>query len=102
MIKRSWFCQCGWTWDEETGEYLNAEGNEGSSNRYCSGCNSITKLEWRVIENTDPDDELDKPSAFCFYCQQLLEAGNVEQEYKNYAYPVCDKCISNGEANAKG
>ena len=91
-LKRSWFCKCGWTWDEEVGVYFNAEGDSGSSIRFCNGCHSKTEMEWRVIENTDPDDELEEASAFCFYCEQLLEPCEVNSEYENYAYPVCKDC----------
>lgn len=92
-LKRTWFCKCGWTFDEEVGKYLPAEGTEGTANRFCSGCNSTVQMEWRVIENTDPEDELDEASSFCFYCEQLKEPEEVNEEYENYAYPVCNECI---------
>ena len=91
-LKRSWFCQCGWTWDEEVGEHLNSEGDYGSSIRFCNGCHSKTEIEWRVIENTDIEDELEEASALCFYCHQLLETTEVHSDYKNYAYPICKGC----------
>jgi len=93
QLKRSWFCTCGGTFDEEVGRYFPSEGTDGVSERYCCNCKSRTRMEWRVIENTDPDDELDPSSKFCFYCNELKEAVEVQDEYENYAYPVCNHCI---------
>ena len=96
-LKRSWFCKCGWTFDEEVGDYLNQEGGKGTSTRFCGGCNSKTEMEWRVIENTDPEDELEEASDFCFYCEEIKASDITHGEYENYAYAVCDYCIEQNE-----
>jgi len=97
-LKRSWFCKCGYTFDEETGggEYQGyQEGNEGTSTRFCSGCNARTQMEWRVIENTDPDDELDEESGFCGYCQEFKPVDIMNYDFENFSHPVCDYCLEN-------
>jgi len=99
QLKRSWFCQCGYTFDEETGSSEYQEGNEGTSTRFCSGCNARTQMEWRVIENTDPDDELDEESGYCGYCQEFKPADIMNYDFENYSHPVCDYCLEKWSEN---
>lgn len=97
-LKRSWFCTCGWTFDEEVGQYKNEEGTEGTSTYYCPNCKQRIEFEWRVIENTDPDDELEEASDICHYCSELKPTDIMHYDYKNYSHPVCDYCV---EENSK-
>jgi len=104
-LKRSWFCQCGWTFDEMvmgTNKDLDLEGAEGTSHRYCSGCNSKVEMAWRVIENTDPDDELNEPSDYCTYCKELKSIDEMHYVWENYSHPVCNDCAekNNSEHDA--
>ena len=95
MLKRSWFCKCGYTFDEEVGDLksLSKEGAEGKSLYYCSGCGKRVKFEWRVVENTDPDDKLDEPSEYCSYCEQVKPIEIMRNPFENYSHPVCDYCV---------
>jgi len=97
-LKRTWFCKCGWTLDEEISgnlKDLDKEGAEGKSQRFCSGCNKRTGVEWRVIENTDPSDELEEPSDYCNYCKEIKPAEIMNDDFENYSHSVCDYCLEN-------
>lgn len=94
-IKRTWWCQeCGCGHDEKVG-VNRSQGNEGVSTYYCSNCKARTKHDWKIIENTDPTEELEEPSLYCEYCEEVKPSDIMNVEYENYPYPVCNYCIEN-------
>jgi len=93
-LKRSWWCQeCGCGWNESLGSSTEKEGSEGVSTCYCFNCKAITKYDWRIIENTDPDEELDPPAIHCHYCEELKPNEVMNVNFENYSHPVCDYCL---------
>lgn len=100
-MKISWFCKCGWTFDEKINSHKYSEGDSGESLCYCSGCHQTLELEWYVIENTDPDEELNEISGYCAYCKQTKPNGEMLYDHKNYSHPVCNSCLEKKSENSE-
>jgi len=96
-MKRSWFCKdCGWSFDEEVGLFR-SKGDEGISTCYCPNCKARTQFDWKIIENTDPTEQLEVGSGYCNYCQEIKPAEIMNYNFENYLYPVCDYCYEAGK-----
>jgi len=96
-MKRSWFCkECGWGFDVKVGPN-HQEGETGVSSYYCPNCKENVQFEHRVIENTDPNDELYDEDIFCNYCKELKPGDIMHTDFENYSHPVCDYCLEKVE-----